>query len=336
MIRKIARFLRILHPLIDRFDVRILEQAVHTITLLGWSKFQPASAPPLGYIRNVNEFTKLLSKNQVPAEEAAWDSVLRNYAFNKLDDFDRALLAGIENGYFDKDNVIEEASKLDKHYKEQRKLSSLTDAWAIFHGSFEDNENEFVAKIENAIRENILLISARDLNSTVAVLKRLDHHDRALALIEYFTKQRNEPSSFWDLSKQPFHDDITDPDVVLVFNNMVSQTARPVIDAVAALLHVSEHQSWYNEQLEALASMSADDYYHMFKKERGTELSKIVYAALSFASNTGAPPQLQTNMGKIAAAAKAALTRIGGESQINAVRVRKFGISVETALQERN
>jgi hypothetical protein len=51
VIKKIERLIRQIIPLLVSFEAELTKQTVHSITLFGWSKFQPGLAPPSEFYR---------------------------------------------------------------------------------------------------------------------------------------------------------------------------------------------------------------------------------------------------------------------------------------------
>ena len=102
LIKRIERMVRVIEPMLREFDERILRQAVHSLSLLGWSVYEPDRAPSLGYLRNWRgvDLFGIDEKREVPKEEAAWNALLNAYDFTTMDEFDLALLSGVQEGLF--------------------------------------------------------------------------------------------------------------------------------------------------------------------------------------------------------------------------------------------
>ena len=77
-----------------------------------------------------------------------------------------------------------------------------------------------------------------------------------------------------------------------------------------------------------LSALPVDEYYRIFKSHKGDDLRKIINVCLQF-DRIGS---VSAAMQEISRRAKEALRRIGGESAINASRVRHYGINIEPAL----
>ena len=81
----------------------MIESAVRSVTLFGWSKFQPGIAPPIDYVR-VSSMERHITREksqEVPPQEQAWDTILARYQFTHLDDLDRELWKFVDTGILD-------------------------------------------------------------------------------------------------------------------------------------------------------------------------------------------------------------------------------------------
>jgi hypothetical protein len=74
-----------------------------------------------------------------------------------------------------------------------------------------------------------------------------------------------------------------------------------------------------------LSAMDVDEYRNIFKNTTGETLRKLVANCLQFSRIVNAGDAEK----EIARRARAALEKIGQESPVNAMRVRKYGIIVD-------
>src|SRR6266851_8492015 len=84
------------------------------LVLLGWSVYEPTKAPSLDYLQH-RRGADIFGTNKddvVPANEAAWNALLDDYGFSRMDEFDLTLLDGIRNGFFDPSLLEKYASPL--------------------------------------------------------------------------------------------------------------------------------------------------------------------------------------------------------------------------------
>ena len=102
------------------------------------------------------------------------------------------------------------------------------------------------------------------------------------------------------------------------------RTLKDVLDKIAG------KDGWGHDDEEILSSASPDDFYALFKSERGPHLSSYVDTCLKFARIGNASERMK----KISENATIALQKIGKESVLNSLRVKKYGIKPETKEKE--
>lgn len=325
VIKKIERLVRDIEPLITKFDAEVFGQAIHTLALLGWSKFQPSMAPSLEYLRNgrSEDYFGLEEKQNVSPDIAAWNALLGIYKFGTMDDFDYELLKSLENGFFNPVEIEKQSTALDKVIRLKKEDGSFSEAWECYHDNFSNNQDEVLDTIYNSFKATVKSISPTNLNGTVKLLRELGRNEQAEEIIKYYVENRNGDRNFWDLSENVFADRITEKLVLQAFAKKLEEFKNEV-DPFSMLLQIGTHRSWNEHDLAALASLPVDYYFQLFKTHNGKDLSKIIYGALQFGqiSNASEP------MREISKRAKDALTKIGGESALNALRVSKYGINV--------
>jgi hypothetical protein len=100
------------HDIVAKYDARVLEQAVHTIALAGFSKFQPDDAPPMEFIRTYNSFAGLFGRHKGRADDPniRHRDLLERYDFRNLDEFDVVIVECIERGLFDEAAIKQQAA----------------------------------------------------------------------------------------------------------------------------------------------------------------------------------------------------------------------------------
>jgi hypothetical protein len=101
--------------------------------------------------------------------------------------------------------------------------------------------------------------------------------------------------------------------------SIIQESAKQVLDRIA------KSNGWNSSDEVVLANTSVDEYYNLFKSEKGNQLSSFVTKCLKFGQFHKASSQ-QTEIGK---RATKALQKIASESEINKRRVKKFGVDLE-------
>jgi hypothetical protein len=332
VIRKIDRLVRRLAPLLEKYDANVLTQAVQSLALLGWSFYEPGNAPPLDFLKSRRPFDYMKSPQQtdmlglkreepISDDKAAWGALLDAYGFVHLDEFDRLLLDGVKNGYFDEARIHNVAATLDRQARAVRADSSFKQAWSLYHDSFDDNDKEVADALYRSFLENVQFISPLNFDGTVRVLKTLGRTDLAAEAIKCYFEQHKDVSSFAGMQDTPLAAEMKDTDVLTAFNQKLAAISSQA-DPAAILLNIAKNQGWGPDDITILSNLPVDDYYKIFKSMKGQELALVISASLLFDRVLNATEAQK----EIPSRAKAALKRIGLESPLNALRVKKHGI----------
>jgi hypothetical protein len=90
-----------------------------------------------------------------------------------MNDFDNALLTGLGNGYFDPFAIHQHAAVLHKNREHGDAGTAMERAWAQYHDSFDNNQEQALDAIHDAFVANITHIEAVNLNGTIRYRQRV-------------------------------------------------------------------------------------------------------------------------------------------------------------------
>jgi hypothetical protein len=319
VIAKIERFVRMLEPLVKKYDEGVLKSAAKTITLYAWAKLEPQKAPSAEYLKvnkRSEEWLVLPDNEKLTPDQKKWEAVLSQYGFGHTDDLDYALMNSIDAGYYDPEEVARLASVENERIIAAQQTDSFDAAVNLYRDSFYDNEDHVVAELCKSFKANFRIMTVQHLNFVVGLLKELGHNENASELLQYYLHNKAGDAESWDIESARFGGEISDPEIVQAFNERFA-LLKPKPDPVEILLRVSKSNSWGSSDTPVIAALSVDDYVKMFKSHKGTVRSRIIKTALMFEGVSGVPKN-----------ATEALKTIGRESKLNARRVRAFGIKL--------
>ena len=324
VIKKVERDARAIRPLLAEFDGEVFRQATSSLVLFGWSNYQPDNAPSLEFLttKKAKSIFGLQNEENVPPNEAAWNALLDAYGYTWTDEFDLVLIDGVKNGYFDPERVKKYAKELHEKILATKADGSFEAAWRTYHDSFADDQDQVLDTIYESFMKNVRYITPLNLNGTISLFKELGRTEQASAMILHYVANRDQDRKFFDLDEYPFRSDITDPEIEEAFRTKCA-ALEDQRDVPALLLALKD--SWDDDTLMALSTTSVDQYYHAFKGSSGQELRKMLAGVLQFDRISNASDQMR----EISRRGKEALKLIGRESQINARRVAKFGVSAK-------
>jgi hypothetical protein len=253
-----------------------------------------------------------------------WGNVLDRYGFTECDDLDLVLIEGIQRGFFDEDKLLQEAAKYQKNALALQGNASLEEAWRPFHESFDNNVDEVVTKLFDGSVKGIKYASLGYLNATVSMLKELGAAEKAADLIKRYASERGDESGLFDLSNHPLSisKNINDPDVLaLCCERAVVKALPSPVEACKNILN----GNWSEKDEEALLEFTADEFYSLFRKLRGTDLDSVIEGTLSFRKFGNEAEQQKLIRGR----AEEALKRIAKESVLQRCRMRRYRLNLD-------
>ncbi len=329
VLKKIERMLDLAIPLTGNFDEQVRQRVVQSLVLFSWCYYcskAEENIPTVEFVKNLGYGSYGLKKEQMSESEKSWQATLTNYDYKLTDDFDLILADSVERGYFITDEFLEAANTKNLQIIAAKSEKDSHDAWNIYHDSFDNNEDEVISRIHKSLVENTDQISPTNLNGAVTLFRELGRDDLASQAIDSYIGKRSDETDLFNMAENNFFGDIKDPEVVGRFNKKFS-SSKTKETAEQVLSRIAGENGWNPEDESVLANTSVDDYYALFKSVQGRHLSKWVNTCLQFGRFSNASESQR----EIAKRATEALKRIAAESTINKLRVRKFGIELESA-----
>lgn len=322
-IKKIEKAALRLEEMLSTFDHRVFDQALNSVALFAFSKHQPDDAPSLEFIRSLNPYEAMMVNEGEGLPHPEWRALLESYGFQQCDELDSVIMRGVERGHFDVDQLRAEAAKVQQQLRRQDEDNSFSEAWDLYHGSFDDNAEEVKDRIAAAIQATPNAITPLNLSGSIGLLKELGWTGDIAALIQGYIDNREAGRDFWDLDGDSFGGDVTDPDVRAAFAAKFL-TFQETRDAGAILFEIGRDRGWNTSDVAFLASHDTNTFYELFKNARGGDLRRMIRGGLMFQNVVNADPDMQA----VTRYAVEALERIGQESAINRRRVQQRGVAV--------
>lgn len=322
VLKKIKSIFQMLFREIETFRIELINQVAMTVVLLVWAFYDSAKDKPnpeyiLAWNRvlwNSNSSDK--NKN---IEHEKWAQILNAYGLVHIDQLDFEIWKVIQKGYIEETAFIEEAKKLDEQIKLGEFEAYFSSAWDLFRGSFDDNKETVASELDKGLRLAVSTISPLNLSGTVNLLRKLDKNEMADELINFYIEQRKSDPSVFNLDSNPFSSEITDAKILSRFRDQYSHSLTPM-SLKDALIWISKNNGWSDEHINPLIESSEEDYYELFKETKGSDLRRLINAGLKFNGMT----EYQPIYDKV----RSVLIRFARESEINAIRVRSYGITI--------
>jgi hypothetical protein len=324
VIKQIEHLARRVQGHLTDFPQPIRDQAIHSLALFGWSKYDHENAPPLEFLRtsSLERHLNRRDTNAPPSqEEAGWDSLLEKYKYGRTDDFDFALMKYADTMIFDEDEIKAEALAAQERQRLGALHGTFEGAWRAFHDSFDDDEENVVREIVEGTKKAHEVVSLSNLNEAVLMLKQLGREAEARDVVQFFAENQKEPE-YWNTQHDPFVRGPFDPDLAAVIEG--KKAVPPEEFDVAATL-ISASKNYDADTIAKLATIPVGTYRDLISAARGDHLRSLVLSALEFRRISNA----SEDMRRVVTLMEEALLLVGRKSQLNALRLKKYGVSVE-------
>ncbi|WP_324765614.1 hypothetical protein SO078_30405 (plasmid) [Sinorhizobium meliloti] len=316
IIRKIHALVKDLVPFIDEYAEIVTVNAAAVITLLGWSHFQPKTAPPLDYLKRVHTYSP---KQDDVDFDMKWRDLLLKYRYTHTSEFDLVLLKGIENGYFDKAAIEKHAAELDRAEEKNKAEQEVRAIWDEMHYSFTKPAQGILDKFFECYMRNIEFMTLGDM----AIFERLFRElgdDRSEQLVDrYIAANKTKPGAFDFERLERFGDELTGPVKEKIAVAEAEQAPKVNPDEVLIALGTRGYEE---ELYDVAAKLPVSEFVRILKSYEGSKLSDIISGLRQYLNTGGLDPRIHTIMDK----AGLALRQIAEESPINKRRAMRLGL----------
>lgn len=328
IINKIERLATILYSILKGYEEEVIDQAMQSLVLFTCCFYSDTTNyPSFDFVKNYNFglFGFGDDEKKESVQDKKWKLILREFGYFNTDEFDLEVASVVEHGYVNESKFIEEAMKKNNEFISSKSVESFSSIWRrSFHNTFDSNEDELVSELYNTFKQNARFISVTNLDGTVRLFRELGKDQLADDIIDLYVQEKRDEKAVFALSNHPFRGDIKDNKLKDKFVEIhESQKEERTLKDVLAKL--SDKDGWGADDERILTNTSPEEYYALFKTEKGLHLSSYIDTCLKFGQFGNATEQQK----KIADNATIALKKIGRESTLNALRIATYGIKLE-------
>jgi len=321
--KKIEKMIESVWNIFNDKEENIKIQFIRTITLVSCSHFLSKSndaIPKLSFIENYKPVFHLDGKGP-EGNEKTWRSFLTRYGYHHTDDFDLEIVRFVKQGYIDIVSFEGSINIANEKELQNQKSQSFSNAWKIFHDSFDANEQEVVNAFFNAVHESAQSISPNDLDSMITVLRELGEVEKVSKLIDFYISARRTTPELFNMKDFAIIRPVSDVELKAKLQDAFNATVkkRSLKEVLQSLVGRS---GWNDDDINVLDNATEDDYHHLFKEIHGPDLSSIVAASLKFEGIGNASGKMKSITSKV----RGALKRISSESVLNKMRMEKFDL----------
>ncbi len=319
VLRRIRRFLGAIEECFEDLEEQTIEDVVHSLTLLGWSVFEPGIAPDLNYIQKFNSYIAMLAEEGLKGKDKKSFKIIEKYGFSGFDRCDQLLLNGLRSGAFDSESLKTEFIEMNNSVLNQEAKVGIRKPWDRFRGSFKNDAEEFVSELTESVEKFGRDMSASELSLVLSYLRKLDKGDEAKRLLDlYMDIQSDRPRDFFNIHRYTIFQKLEE-DVVNAFKVKLDELELEK-DPVAILLQLGGAKGYNADDISFLASLSKDKFYEIFQSADGEELLELLRGGMLFDGVSGNVPGME----EIAPKVREALEDIASECELNKLRVDAF------------
>jgi hypothetical protein len=156
-------------------------------------------------------------------------------------------------------------------------------------------------------------------------LREFGRDKEASDLIKNYVNIRSDEEEVFDFERSLFSRDLKDSELVKTFKEK-RQSFRDSRDPVKVLIDITINNGWNPEDIVLISKLTVDNFYKIFKENKGIQLHRIIKAALDFGRIGNASEEMKL----ISQNTIAALRKIGNESKLNAKRVATQGVILKS------
>ena len=326
ILKKIERLVILSNPIVADFEPEVADQVIHSLVLYSWSYFCSDSdeeVPKLDFILSPTHIMIRFGDVEANDHEKEWTTILEEYNYRETDELDLVLAEAVKTGFLIEEELRNKASAKNQEIISSKAEGSFSEAWHLYHDTFSNNGSDVINGLYESFKVNCQYITPTNLNGTVSLFRELNENGKASEIIDIFIESRKDETELFNLEENGFFGESIDQEISDKFNHIYTQlipkeTAKQILD------RISKTSGWHRGDEEVLAKTSVDEYYNLFKNETGRHLSSMVRKCLKFGSFGNA----NTLQVEIANRTTQALQKIASESEINKVRIKKFGINL--------
>lgn len=320
ILRRIVALHKQLEPLLEGAPETARRNCISSLLLIGTRHFQhDAELPPMDLIFQTGAF-RIVTEDGPKNERKRWSEFLTDYGWYSPDELDYTLLQFVESGCINEMKVRQFVELSRRRHEEEKRHEELSSPWAMFRGSFDDNEAELVKAFIDTHTEHSLYLSPMNLDSAVRRLRDLGASAEADKLINHYIESRKDDKDVLDLEKYAFWREVRDERLIAAFQARFK--AIPINkDLPEVLLRMERTQGWGISDSEFLRTITVDQFEEAFRKASGDDLGAMIKSALHYGGPTAEDRAVSAN-------ATEALVRIGKTSRLNRARVLRHGVSI--------
>lgn len=303
---------------VNGYDEELKKQVIHSTIVLSWCYYCHGADK-----KNIPEFSFVARSglrkpdNSLGWEEEKakkWNAFLESYGFMLADEIDLAVAKGIEQGFLDEDALIPLCDHKQSEINIRTENKKWDEAWKIFHGSFDNNEEVVAEAMEAGMRDIAPTTSCSQYASGLKLLRTLGKNEKADELIEFFIASRKYNPVMFNVDSivtNPFS--IEDEKFVEKLREAYLKL-QPELTVMDILELRKGSNSYNSSEIEVLNKLSLEQFIELFKGFKGEDLTSYIRTCMLLSSGSQ----------ELAEKIRGAINEIATSSPLNEYRMGKF------------
>lgn len=315
ILKKIERYIKMVEPLLTNYDKSLANQIIATIVLYTYCYYtSDIDTPNLEDIKSI-EYTFIDNKND-SKDEKNHKKFLKNYGYQYTDNLDLVIYDLIKSGYIIETNFHQEAAKINNKLLNKNFEDRFSDAWDLYHESFDNNVDELISKMESSFKKNVQNISPNNFESTVELFNDLGFKKKADELIDYYIQNRINEIEVFNIGNRYYHGPIKNEIIIKKFND-IYLLHKKTKDPYKIISNIGNTQSWNEDDVKSISKLSVEEIKSILLSLRGFTLEDFIKWSLNLNQSKDYYKELTYKV-------KESLKLISKTSLLNKRRVNKY------------
>lgn len=326
---KIKKLMASIYPKVENYEDEVKLQIVQSLVLFSWCFYcskDDGEVPSLDYVFEYRKYYIGLDSKSKTDKEKGWDEILSKYNFTLADELDVAVKDAVISGYFNVDDFLPIIEKANRRAISFRSEGSFHKAWELFHYDLNSTQEDVISALYNSLKDNSEYVSPMNLDGTVRLFRSLGENKKASEMIDVYIERRVGNPDILNLNSRMNHfsSEIKDPEVREKFSLAWEATFEPE-DPQDVILRLGKSNGWNDGDIISLRKLSSNDFYRYIKNING----KLLPSAIEGIRSLGSYDLQDDKSSKISENFEEALKIIAMESEINRLRMKRYGVEVD-------
>ncbi len=321
VIKKIIEHVNDFLACVEGYDEELKKQVIHSTIVLSWCYYCHGAdkevIPEFGFVARTGLRKSDDSLGWTEIKIKRWNAFLNSYGYQMTDEIDLEVAKGIEQGFLSEEALMPLCEHRQKEINIRKDSQKWDEAWNIFHGSFDDNEDAVAEAMEEGMRDIAPTTSCNQYSSGLKLFRTIGKDEKADELLEFFIESRKDNPEVFNVDSL-----LTNP-----FGVNDEKFAERLREAylelkpeatVMEILELRKDSNGYNRsEVEILNKLSQEQFVELFKGFKGKDLTPYIKACIFISSGS---KELAEKVG-------GAINEIASTSPLNEYRMGKFRTS---------